>query len=517
MPLDLGFFLQCLILLIHDRSDKHLQMVSELVRFYESTNKDKQESTSSVTVVIRIIGEVISGTLDAASETQVNLLLTRLKSDSIMKKDKDSLVLIEDAFRMRKMMTSDDLHSTSERVQTTLIWYKASSSLRRMFAALNSAAGSDSIRAMGDIRNIAEQASSLNTICTLSDVDSRPIELEVINFTNIDSLKSGLKKYKARNTDGILKTGLQGLNRMFGKSGGIVRGESVMFNALPHMYKSGTLCSIGMWIPMHNTPPESSTNGKPMIYMPTLENEAYQNMIWIFKQQYITIVGKSPENLSDDEIAEWIYDLFSSKGYTLVVERCLPQEFGYEELVAKVNYYKNMGYDIHAVIIDYMNIMRMGSRDKNASGAGRHLQVRELVSKTCNFMKINGIALISAHPLTRYAQEIASAHKNAVRKFSFNHLADSVDVEREVDVSIYQHLEFNDEQVRFLTWHMTKHRYVDDTPDAHKYCAYPFTPFGILSDIGKAPGYTRDIFTFAFDEHSGEITKHHQPHSAAIF
>jgi hypothetical protein len=147
-----------------------------------------------------------------------------------------------------------------------------------------------------------------------------------------------------------------------------------------------------------------------------------------------------------------------------------------------------------------MNEMRMGSLDKNASSAGKSYQVRELFSRMCNHTKSLGVTLFTAHPLNRKAQEVAATYKNPVTKFTAEHLADSIDVERQVDVSIYVYLAYNDEMQRFLTMQMRKHRYVDDTPEAHKYCAYPFTPLGILDDINDAPRYVKDIYAYGAEQ-----------------
>jgi len=41
-----------------------------------------------------------------------------------------------------------------------------------------------------------------------------------------------------------------------------------------------------------------------------------------------------------------------------------------------------------------------------------------------------------------------------------------------------------------------KHRYVDDTPVAHQYCAYRFHPvFGIRDDVMSAPEFVTDIYS----------------------
>ena len=47
---------------------------------------------------------------------------------------------------------------------------------------------------------------------------------------------------------------------------------------------------------------------------------------------------------------------------------------------------------------------------------------------------------------------------------------------------------------KYLTMQRGKHRYVDDTPENHKYCAYPFSPYGIGDDLGSTPMYVTDIW-----------------------
>jgi len=251
---------------------------------------------------------------------------------------------------------------------------------------------------------------------------------------------------------------------------------------------------------LYNEPP-ASVVGKPVVLFITLENEVDENIAWIFRKAYHAETGSSPDLLSDEEVIMWITDFFSRKGYELMIERYLPEKFGYPEFCARIRYLKESGYDVVLTIIDYLRLARKGGSEK-ATNAARDLMVGELFSNFCNFCKHSGITFGTAHPLNRPAKMLAgSGTTNVVTKFGAEYLADSLDVEREVDISIYCHIEKNHAGESFLTFFLTKHRYVDGTPNAHKSFAYKFDPvFGIIDDINGAPKYVKDIYAVNFDD-----------------
>jgi regulator of replication initiation timing len=142
------------------------------------------------------------------------------------------------------------------------------------------------------------------------------------------------------------------------------------------------------------------------------------------------------------------------------------------------------------------------------SSGGNHLAIKELFSNVTNFTKSLDITLFTAHQLNRKAKELITVNKvlNAVKHFTEEHLADSTDVHREVDVSIFMHIEANHDDVSFLTAIIRKHRYEDNTPNAHKYCAYPFYPnIGIIDDVDGRPGFTSDIYAYTFNQAGVEL------------
>jgi hypothetical protein len=347
----------------------------------------------------------------------------------------------------------------------------------------------------GDLTQIFNEAASSAAATTVIDL---------VDMSDRAAVKQTLRRHADRAIRGVIKTGLHGLNRALGRVGGIARGRSMCFNALPHKYKSGMLLSAAIWTILYNDPPPDMW-GKQVCYLASLENEVPENIKWMFRKAYISETGQSPDHLTDDEVEEWISALFNRRGYKLIIERHLPQNFGYTEFTARIKYFEELGYEVVLAVVDYLQLARKGSSEK-ASMQARDMLVQELFSNFCNFCKNRDITFVTAHPLNRKAQEIVSSQtSNAVHRFNADHLADSMGVEREVDISIYMHIEKNHAGDVFLTFKLTKHRYVDDTPEAHKTFAYKFHPkLGIIDDIHGRATFIREIYAADFDSTTDE-------------
>ena len=216
----------------------------------------------------------------------------------------------------------------------------------------------------------------------------------------------------------------------------------------------------------------------------------------MYRHFYETQNQRSSSHLTDDEVTEWAYSAFNTKGYTLLIERHLPSKFNYLQFVKTIEMYENSGFCIVLVAVDYLNLMAKDGLPPEA-GLRHDLAVRGLFSSMCNYTKTKGITFISAHPLHRKAKELASSGiTNVVRRLDTSHLADSFDVAREVDFEVFIHIERNLEGTAYLTMQRGKHRYVDDTPLAHQYCAYRFNSFGIKDDVtGAIDESVTDIFS----------------------
>lgn len=248
-------------------------------------------------------------------------------------------------------------------------------------------------------------------------------------------------------------------------------------------HNSLVLLKFLRWHVTLNKPMESIKNPTAILY--SLENETPQNLVQLFEEMYINKFHQlPPKDLTDEQIAGFCYDEFKQNGWRLIIDRRLGANFGFAELVANFNEYVAAGYTPMVVVIDYMNMMRKGRNINEASDAN-HLLVRELYTNVCNFLKANNCTLVTAHQLNRKAAEAARLNPmGAVKRFSVDMLSDAIDPQREVDVAIYIHKEFDAVGRPWLTFKVDKVRYETIDNEDDKYFAYLFDgPKGILDDV----------------------------------
>lgn len=494
-------FLDCILCVINDNSDQLKKLIESLIFLYENDAKSNTTIDNDVTrFYIRVLKKLMVSGTTKDNPDELRVILLKFQSDSVLAKRKEIYQLLYDTFLSTEKLSAEKVIQLSTQIQNTLLWHELNKLTRSQSAALYRSA---------DIINPQDQATELQKVRILSDgigvaFESKKLNtvtpdtfVERIDFTDKASMKKALLKHNERAVTGVMKMGLQGLNRMFGERGGLARGESLVVYALKHNYKSGLLMSIATWGALYNAASTSGPNGhkKKLILLISLENEAYQNFVWMFRHHYENLNRCSSKDLSDDQVAEWCYETFNKNGYTLIIERHLPRKFTYARYVERIEYYKNSGYEVVLTSIDYVNLMEKSM--EGVRSESNHLAVRDIFSALCNFNKSEGITFCTAHPLNRNAATLrASAVANVVKRFDESHLADSVDVAREVDLEVFINIERNHDGVAYLTFNRGKHRYVDNTPDAHKYCAYRFhKDYGIKDDIFLAPEYISDIYT----------------------
>jgi hypothetical protein len=89
-----------------------------------------------------------------------------------------------------------------------------------------------------------------------------------------------------------------------------------------------------------------------------------------------------------------------SDRWTLIIDRFLPESFGYDQYVQRYRMFESLGFEIVIAVVDYMNNMQKSQE------ARPDLQVRVLFSNMCNFNKANETLLVSAHQLNRTAMQL---------------------------------------------------------------------------------------------------------------
>ena len=487
-------FLYACIITIHFFKEEYKKEILYLIETYRRAKTVYSKSdTNVIEFYISVIETLHENKIDFKDKNILNTYITKFLEDDRIEDREDIKTSIKDLLINREEINDSLLKEALDSIQAMNSWHRLNTVTRILFGKLND------IKVLPNStiqnKNLEEIEylikNNLNDLISHNVSDSK---VEEIDFSNKDSIsKMRDEEVKRKDNNGFF-TGLQGLNRMFHSTGGkIRRGESVLFNALTHNYKSGMLQSMALWMTKYNKTPKIN-NKKPIILFISLEDESAQNFKWITEKHYREVYKKLPDDIDEKELDKWIFEEFEKMDYRLILLRFKPDEFDSNKLISLVESYEEAGEEIHALILDYMNNAYKGDSSK----AANHLMIKGLYNKVCNYTKSKFITLVTAHQLNRIAQQLVNSGKtNVVKRFNSDHLAESVDVEREVDTSIYMHIELNEmNDIKFLTANRNKRRYDNRTPEACKYFSYPFMgAFGIMDDFDNSPQWEKSIYS----------------------
>lgn len=232
---------------------------------------------------------------------------------------------------------------------------------------------------------------------------SGPDETQMIDFSKPSNIKRVLEIAEIKgNTEGILRTGWQCMNRMFG-CGGIKRGEDIIFSALPYSYKSGMVLNLFAQLPHFNEPYLFDRTKKPAIVFITLENDLDNNIRILYRTIYENINKVKLEGDIDlDEAAAFINTFFEEKGYTCIMCKFVGQDLTAARLINWLKSLQKQGYELAALFIDYLALMSKEGIYSTFTGQDLTL----LYQKVANFTRDNFIALVTPHQLSSQAQEV---------------------------------------------------------------------------------------------------------------
>lgn len=498
MLLDATVFFDLLKVLVHRNDEKMHKLVESIFSTYnDNIGSINDSDIKYCELYITICKEIISNQLNIENnKIDILNIFKRHLSNQIFRKDG----YIRDAL---KSVVDDDISANrivdiTDRLNNIVMWFMSKSYIAKLYGQLKESELSYSIESqkesLGNIRSLISEFQM--TVDNVNSLTNKSGPVETINTSDLGSIRGAYKLFQERRVNHVIKTGLQGLNQLFGPSGGLALGESVIFAARTHNYKSGMLIKIPQWIVKYNNPPK--TPGKiPMILFISLENEGYQNMFKMFREMYISIKGSvPPPDMTEDEVVNEIYTYFNVNDYVLVIERYLPAYFGYNEFVALIEKYENAGFQIITTVVDYLSQMKL-TNFGSTSQAGNHALLQSLYNNVCNFCKASGNTLVTAHQLNKGASDIAaSGIPYPVKRYSERHFADATGIAREVDMIVYLEIEKDDAGNSWLTMNWGKHRYVDNTPEKHKFICYQFDPeLGIIDDLETSFTGSRNIYS----------------------
>lgn len=312
-------------------------------------------------------------------------------------------------------------------------------------------------------------------------------EIDGVDFSDINSISKMIQLATEEiSSGGILKTGIQAINRMLGDHDGFLRGESWVIGALQHNFKSGFLMSILRGFVQYNTPRMLDPKKKPLILFITLENSISQNILWLYAnfKEHETGEFCDIRNISVEEAATYLKAKFEENGFTVKMRRFNPTEFTYRDLFNVLLKYEAEGFEIHALLIDYLNMMNKAGCVKDTTGG----DVRDLFRRVRNYTNPRGITFITPHQLSSDAKNLVRQNiDNFVKQIANQGYYDSCKlIDQEVDGELYIHIEKKGGR-SYLTVQRGKHRKAGKiTPEEDLYTVLPFLDVGAINDdVGK--------------------------------
>jgi len=332
------------------------------------------------------------------------------------------------------------------------------------------------------VANVVSQLEPFQVDNTTKD----PAILADVDMNKIDDVANvfGTIKQQA-NGASLLKTGSQGLNRMFG--GGFRRGEEVVLGALQHQYKTGLSLTLFKQIALYNVPQMIDKTKKPLLLRISFEDDISLNFQFLYKSLKENETGQKADitGLSNEEMAEYVQRKLAINGYNIRFLGVNPSMWTYKDICNKVLELEAEGYEVHLCMVDYLLKVPTTGCDQGPAGT----DIRNMYERIRNFMASRMITFITPHQLSTDAKMMVREGKGDFVKelVGKGYYAGCKQIDQVLDLEVFFHIvKLNN--VSYLTVQRGKHRkdQVEKTPDEYLYCVFRFHDIGgIPDDYGK--------------------------------
>lgn len=207
--------------------------------------------------------------------------------------------------------------------------------------------------------------------------------VDEVDMHDTEMVSKTMTAVKELNEDnGKMITGWKSVNKMI--NGGFRKGEQWVISALQHNYKSGFLQSLFVQLATLNVPVMKDENKKPLIILYSFEDDMHIVTEFIYRYIYFNETGELPDltKVTGQEVGEYLTKKLSITGYHVKILRINPSEWSYKQMFNKTLEYEASGYEIHAVLIDYLSkLPTTGCITSGPSGT----DVRDLFNRVRNF------------------------------------------------------------------------------------------------------------------------------------
>lgn len=244
------------------------------------------------------------------------------------------------------------------------------------------------------------------TIGELAEVDAAthdhktdPAFVGSIDFSCKDSVDSALQEMQAAlSTEGVIKMPWQKSNEMFGENDGIRRGETHLWNALPHNYKSGLLMDVFIGACIFNDPFLFNKELKPALVLFSTEDDLpliVKKIYQILKQRE-TGLPVLIKTIPLEEARDYVMAELTRRGWNVFIHRVKPSMFTVTKYIATMEDYKARGFEVALVVCDYLAMFSKEGRRMENKGD----DIQDLFRSTREYNAANRVAFVTAHQLS---------------------------------------------------------------------------------------------------------------------
>ncbi len=297
-------------------------------------------------------------------------------------------------------------------------------------------------------------------------------EIDISDPSNMNVIFDEIKKSK--NTELVLQTGWQALNRML--QGGFRRGEMSIISALQHKYKTGFSLTIFKQLALYNKPYMIDNTKKPMLLRISFEDDLTNNLEFLYSSLKTdeTREKVNIKDVSTEEIVDYVKGRLEVNGYHIKMFRVDPTAWTYKHICNKVIELEAQGYEIHALMLDYLGLVpTTGCISSGPMGT----DMRDMFRRMRNFCSPKKIALITPHQISTQGKALL---RSGIDDFSFvkeingkGYYSGSAQLDQEVDLEIYIHL-VKYQKETYLTVQRGKHRLTSIADEKDQYFILKF-------------------------------------------
>ena len=490
MALESDFFVEALCLLAYLPSKESKMLLGKVVEIYETSVKENAAlEDETIRFYVGVIKEALEAEIDLNNNAELTSLMMKFQNNPAVIKTPGILTQIEQLFTIDKDVAARRGVRIQRKIRNWVMGTYCMAHIRKMYGKCQKCAATSDLTMqdtlLGEIRDEMREAEATFDETAVEVVDTS----EMSDMSKKESIRRSLLKNEDTMHKNAYKIGQQGFARMFGVANGPVRGEFCAVGASSHNYKSGRLMDITRWIPQYNSP-HVAVGKKAAIVFISLENEIYKNLKDWFMGLYTSIYKEiTPKDMTLDQIVEYVYQEFNKHGFTLLVFRKDGDFFGFKEFQSLMEELESQGYEICAAIIDYMTIMRLDDEERLDK------QIQKLGQRFKTYANHHNVLIFTGLQLNGSADQLNdSGMTNIVKRYGASHLSDCKSILKELDFFALQYIETNHLGIRYLTTMWKKHRYNAPPPVKDRYCAYRFTPFGLVDDIDGEDASVSDIY-----------------------